>query len=115
MMTNRELLKASKKQLTSLERRRRLVLLVESTTMPCPACDHPVNALEAAGVDVDDYDFGRTSPAYQCPSCAAELEQTTPPIGSGPLWYWSLKPEWLRAQLAQLRSRPKPQANDDMP
>ena len=48
-------------------------------------------------VDLDDYDFGRTRHDYRCPACEAELEQITPPIGSGPLWYWVLKPDWLRA------------------
>ena len=102
-MTNSELLKARKEHLSSLDRQRVFVLRVELIPMPCPACDKPVNALKAAEVKIDQYDFGRTTPNYRCPACGAELSQITPPIGIGPLWHWGLKPEWLRARLAATR------------
>ena len=99
-MTNREILQASPELLGEVDKQRLFVLRVESALVPCPACKRPVNAFEAAGIDLDDYDFGQTKYAYRCPGCAARLEQVVPflPTGGG-LWHWHLESAWLQEQL----------------
>ena len=72
-MTNREILKTSKQVLTELERQRHFVLQVDGTPMPCPACQTKVNLFDAAGIDIDSYDFGTTKHAYRCPSCRRRI------------------------------------------
>jgi hypothetical protein len=59
-MTNREILKTPKQLLAEVDRQRLFLLRVESTPVPCPACKRPVNAFEAAGINLDDYDIGCT-------------------------------------------------------
>lgn len=58
-MTNRELLRAPPDTLAPLDRQRRHVLAVKSTPVPCPACRTPVDAITAAGLDVDQTRSGR--------------------------------------------------------
>ena len=74
-MTNREILQTPRELLNEVDRQRLFLLRVEGTPVPCPACKRPVNAFEAAGIDLDDYDFGHTQHEYRCPGCAAELER----------------------------------------
>ena len=101
-MTNRELLFAPKDALTSSERQRQFVLQVETTPVACPACCDPVDALTAADVDIDAYDFSVTKHPFRCPRCRAELEQVVPFITtSGPGWHWQLKQGWLAERLAK--------------
>ncbi len=107
-MTNRELLDAPTKKLTQLERQRQFLLRVEMTPVPCPACQAPVDALTAAGVDIDDHDFGHTELSYRCPGCQAELEHVVPLfVAPGPGWVWTLKQSWLieRLRRAELYDR----------
>jgi hypothetical protein len=103
-MTNSELLTTPREVLGALDRQRLFLLRVESQFMPCPACQKPVNALVAAGITIDEYDFGVSQPAYECPRCHAELEQIVPFFCIGPLWTWQLKHEWLRQQLAKAKA-----------
>jgi len=99
-MTNRELLKTPKHLLTEVDRQRLFLLRVESTPVPCPACNRPTDAFEAAGIDLDDYDFDCTRYEYRCPGCGAELEQVVPFIAAGgALWHWHLKDTWLQERL----------------
>ena len=99
-MTNREILKTSKHLLGEVDRQRLFLLRVESKPVPCLACKRPVNAFEAAGIDLDDYDFGHTPYEYRCPGCGAELEQVVPFFaGGGALWHWHLKDTWLQERL----------------
>src|SRR5262245_28967106 len=99
-MTNRELLNAPKEKLSQLERQRQYLLRVEMTPVPCPACQAPVDALTAAGVDVDDHDFGHTALSFRCPGCRAELEQIVPLFrATGPGWHWQLRHGWLAERL----------------
>lgn len=72
--------------------------------MPCPTCKKPANAFDAAGITIDQYDFGRTKPRYCCPACGAELEQVVPLFSIGPLWHWQLSQEWLRRQVAKAKA-----------
>ena len=73
--------------------------------MPCPACKVCVNAIDAAGIDLDAYDFGKTQYQYRCPHCVPELEQVVPFIsGAGALWHWQLKHSWLQEQLRKAKS-----------
>ena len=67
--------------------------------MPCPACRQPVDAIRAAGIDLDGYDFGRTKLQYCCPNCLARLEQVVPFMIDGPGWHWQLNHECLAARL----------------
>jgi hypothetical protein len=99
MMTSRELLRAPRDQLSSIDRQRQHVLQVESTPVPCPACKVPVDAITAGGRDVNEYPFGRKPPAYRCPHCAAVLDRVTPLIAFGPGWHWALNYEWLADRL----------------
>ena len=71
----------------------------------------PLDALTAAGVDIDAYDFGQTRHDYRCPHCQAQLDLVVPFIAFGPGWHWQLKHEWLTAMLAKAwaydRERPR--------
>ena len=99
-MTNREILKRPKQLLGEIDKQRLFLLRVESTPVPCPACKRPVNAFEAAGIDLDEYDFGNTPYEYRCPGCGAELERVVPFFaGGGTLWHWHLKDSWLQERL----------------
>jgi hypothetical protein len=104
-MTNRELLRTPASLLGELDRQRLFLLRVDGTPMSCPACKRPVNLFDAAGIDVDGYDFGSTKHAYRCPGCAAEVEQVVPFIaGGGPLWHWVLNDAWLQNRLSKARA-----------
>ena len=104
-MTNRALLNLPEALLGALDKQRVFLLRVESVPMPCPACKKPINVFEAAGIDVDAYDFGTTRYEYRCPGCAAELEQMIPFIAGGhPLWLWQCKNGWLQEQLRKARA-----------
>jgi hypothetical protein len=100
-LTNRDLLTTPKEELSPVDRQRQQVLRIELTPMPCPACHEPVDALSAAGINIDDYSFGSEKPAYRCPHCQAQLEQVVPFIAVGPGWHWQLKHEWLTEMLAK--------------
>src|SRR4051812_11037912 len=54
-MTNRKLLQAPRQMLNEVDRQRLFLLRVESAAVPCPACKRPVDAFEAAGIDLDEY------------------------------------------------------------
>src|SRR3954468_981185 len=112
-MTNRELLHVPKETLGPVERQRQFVLNVELTPVPCPACQAPVDALTAAGVDIDQFDFGRTRLKYRCPSCAAELEQVMPFVAVGPGWFWTLNHDWLAERLAEARVYDRDHATEE--
>jgi hypothetical protein len=103
-MTNRELLNTPKEVLSAADRQRLFLLRVRSTLMPCPACRKAVDGFAAAGITVDQFDFGRTPLNYRCPACGAGLEQVVPPFSIGPLWHWRLKDDWLQEQLAKSRA-----------
>jgi hypothetical protein len=73
--------------------------------MPCPACKRAVNIFDAAGIDLDAYDFGVTEYTYHCPSCGARLEQVVPLFASGgSLWHWHLEDAWLQEQLRKAKA-----------
>ncbi len=59
-MTNRAILQTPKVRLREVDRQRQFLLRVESTAVPCPACKRLVNAFEAAGITLEEYDFGNT-------------------------------------------------------
>jgi uncharacterized protein (UPF0212 family) len=115
-MTNRDILKTPKALLGEVDKQRLFLLRVESTAVPCPACKRPVNAFEAAGIDLDDYDFGNTRYEYRCPGCGAELEQVVPFIAAGgALWHWHLRDDWLQERLRKARSFDQQQHQGDKP
>jgi hypothetical protein len=104
-MTNRELLTTPPSVLSEVDKQRLFLLRTEGTPMPCPACKRPVNALDAAGIEVDAYDFGKTNYRYRCPGCSAQLEQVVPVFPSGgSLWHWQLEDSWLQEQLHKARA-----------
>lgn len=104
-MTNRELLNTPEQMLSGLDRQRLFILRVDGTPMPCPACKQPVNLFDAAGIDLDAYDFGTTKHAYGCPACGAELEQIVPFIaGGGPGWHWEIRHTWLQERLRKAKA-----------
>ena len=99
-MTNRELLASTEAVLSGLDRQRRFVLVTERRPMPCPACKTPINAFDAAGIDIDAYDFGVTTHPYRCPACGAELDQVVPFISlAGNSWHWQINHAWLQEQM----------------
>jgi hypothetical protein len=103
-MTNREMLKTPKEQLSQAERQKLHVLRTELTPVPCPACRQPVDALAASDTDLDQYDFGRTQRSYRCPHCTAGLELVVPFISTGgPGWHWILSHDWLAERLHRAR------------
>ena len=102
-MTNRELLKTPKEQLGPVDRQRQHVLRIELSPVKCPACLNPVNALDAAGIDIDAYQFGKEKSTFKCPACEAELEQVVPFIAAGPGWHWQIRHAWLAERLRKAR------------
>ena len=98
-MTNRDLLRAPPNTLSPLDRQRRHVLAVESSPVPCPACRTPVDAITAAGLDLDQYTFDARTPGYRCPHCGAVLDRVTPLVAFGPGWHWELNRPWLADRL----------------
>jgi hypothetical protein len=102
-MTNRELLQADGQTLSPVDRQRQYVLRVELMPMACPACLQPVNAIAAAGIEIDGYRFGQVKHEYRCPHCQAELEQIVPAFAVGPPWHWQLKHSWLAQRLEKAR------------
>ena len=71
------------------------------TPTPCACCKAPLDALTAAGIDVDAYDFSGKIRWYRCPHCRAELEMVVPVVAVAGSWHWALKHEWLTAMLAK--------------
>jgi hypothetical protein len=115
-MTNRELLKTPPSLLNQVDRQRQFLLRVDGTPMPCPACKRPVNPFDAAGIDLDAYDFDDTKHDYRCPGCAAELEQVIPFVaGGGPLWHWRLNDAWLQDRLRKARAFDQQGRTEDRP
>jgi hypothetical protein len=102
-VTNRELLRAPPDRLAPLDKQRRHVLAVESAPVPCPACRAPVDAVTAAGLDIDRYTFDARPPTYRCPHCGAVLDRVTPLVALGPGWLWELNHEWLTCRLERAR------------
>jgi hypothetical protein len=100
-MTNREVLNTPKKVLGALDRQRQLLLQLVLLAQPCPACERPLNVLDAAGLDIDRYDCdGADEPPFHCPGCGAVLERSLPLFAhGGPPWSWRLDSEWPRARL----------------
>jgi hypothetical protein len=99
------LLQTARERLSEVDRQRLFLLRTEGTPVPCPACKRPVNAFEAAGIDLDAYDFGHTPHDYRCPACGAALEQVVPLLsGGGALWHWQLQGAWLQEQLRKART-----------
>lgn len=103
-MTNRELLTAPKQSLSVPERQRQFLLRTVLSPMPCPACLKPIDALAAAGIDLDEFDFGATELHYACPHCSASLSKTSPQFGTTPGWYWQLDAVWLADRLEKARA-----------
>lgn len=91
-MTNRELLAGNHpgRPLSSLDRQRLLLLKVDSVKQRCPnpTCRHGNNVFEAAGIDIDDYDFGATKHAFSCVKCEAPMDYVVPIVSFGPGWHW---------------------------
>jgi hypothetical protein len=102
-VTNRQLLRTLPERLSSVERQRQHVLAVASIPVPCPACQLPVDAIAAAGLDIDEYTFGTETPGYHCPHCQAVLDRVTPLIAFGPGWHWQLNFQWLAERLNKAR------------
>jgi hypothetical protein len=98
-VTNRELLRAPPEKLSQPDRQRRRALAVESAPVPCPVCATSVDAITAAGLDVDQYSFGARTPTYRCPHCGAVLDRVTPLVALGPGWHWALNRPWLAGRL----------------
>lgn len=102
-MTNRELLRTPKERLGPVNRQRQHVLRAELSPMPCPACLRPLDALTAAGTDIDSYRFGAETSIYRCPDCGAVLERVVPFFAIGLGWHWQLNHPWLAERLRRAR------------
>jgi hypothetical protein len=104
-VTNRELFNMPVALPDEAERRRLYLLRLKSQSPPCPACRAPVSGFDAAGVTVDDYDFGATRRELRCPGCGCRLEAVLTFVpGYGHRWHWGVQPAWLRRQLARARA-----------
>jgi uncharacterized protein (UPF0212 family) len=103
----------AKELLNAVDKQRQFVLHVESTPVPCPACKKPINAFEAAGITLDDYDFRHTQYEYRCPACGAELEQIVPFLAAGgALWHWHLRDSWLQERLRKAQELDRQKQTD---
>ena len=103
-MTNRVLLMIPKERLTPAERQKQFLLLTEVTPAECPACRELCDALTAAGIGVDAFDFGSGPRTYHCPRCGVTLERVAPPPAlARPGWHWRLEPAWLAERLHKAR------------
>ena len=98
-MTNKQLLTTPKDPLSDADCVRQHTLLLASLEQTCPVCQFHVNVFAAAGIDIDDYDFGKTTYLFVCPRCQTRLDYVVPIIGVGSPWHWRLEPIWLREQL----------------
>ncbi len=107
-MTNRELLNLPPPLLSEPDKQRLFLLRIQSTSRPCPACHKSVNVFDAAGINVDHYDFGSTPRQFRCPHCQAVREQVVPAFSIGPLWQWRLQGDWLPEQRARARDHEAP-------
>lgn len=89
-MTNRELMKADRRQLSSLEKQRQNILLLHSLPSECPnpRCREEVTVFDALNVDVDDY-TGDEGNDYHCHACEAPLRYVVPIMAMGKGWYWA--------------------------
>jgi len=112
-MTNRELLQGPEELLGPLDKQRLFLLRTDGTPRPRPACKRPVNVFDAAGIDIDSYDFGATKYEYHCTGCSALLEQVVPLFASGgSLWHWHLDEAWLQEQLNKARAHDRQHSPD---
>jgi hypothetical protein len=104
-VTNRELFNMPPALLDEAERRRLYLLRLQGQSPPCPACRAPVSGFDAAGVTLEDYDFGTTKRELCCPGCGCRLEAVLTFVpGYGHRWHWGVQPAWLRERLAMARA-----------
>ena len=89
-MTNREVLKTPRTQLSSLERQRLFLLQVMLTPVDCPACQKRITQVEALGKDLDAIDLSHTTHdgPFRCPHCRYALRLVVPFIPVGPAKYF---------------------------
>src|SRR5690349_18122985 len=110
-MTNREILNTPKEKLSSIDRHKQHTLQVELTPVPCPVCRTRVAALTAAGLDVDQYEFGNARYDYCRQLWQALLELVVRVSAFGVAWHCRLRVEWSAAVLPKARAcarrRPK--------
>jgi hypothetical protein len=81
--------------LGGLDKQRQLILREYSVQMPCPNCATQQNYFEAMRVDIDDFDFGRSSEneTAHCVGCDREIKLVVPFMKmGGPHWEWHLVP-----------------------
>jgi hypothetical protein len=66
--------------LGGLDKQRQLILREYSVQMPCPNCATQQNYFEAMRVDIDDFDFGRSSEneTAHCVGCDREIKLVVP-------------------------------------
>ena len=102
-MTNKELLAIPKDQLNQSDQQRQHTLLLASLEQSCPACQALVNVFTAAGIDINNFDFGKTQSSLICPYCNAHLEYVVSVISLGSPWRWELRQPWLREQLEKAK------------
>lgn len=105
--TNTELLNMSDpeaKLLTGIERQRRFVMRIQARQMPCPNCGTGQSVFEAAGIKLDDYDFGVSEHKYTCinVTCRRELEHCVPLIAIHHAWLWMLVPICVTGPAVQI-------------
>lgn len=78
--------------LTAIQQQVSYVMRLEMARKPCPNCGELHNLPEAAGVAVDDFDFGNHGDDRigKCRKCQRTLIFTLPLFGG---WHWRLDPD----------------------
>jgi hypothetical protein len=76
--------------LTAYQKQVGYLMSIELAPRPCPNCGEPHNVPEAAGLSIDEFDFGnRTADRMgPCRKCARTLIFTLPMLGGD--WHWRL-------------------------
>ena len=81
-MTNREILRASGAVLSEVDRQRQYVLRVLLVSAPCPARGWGLSYLDAARIDIDEYEYdcdGASRHACACPCRGRVLRRARQP------------------------------------
>jgi hypothetical protein len=91
--TNTQIMQTDQQFLGGIQKQVRFLMSQGLRRNACPNCGALHNLPEAAGVSVDDYDFGQNAKEDRvgpCKGCGRTLIFTLPMIGGD--WHWRLDP-----------------------
>jgi hypothetical protein len=102
-MTNTQILNSNSGAfLTANQKQVRFVMSMELKQMPCPNCGEPHNLPQAAGLEIDDFNFDTSANdrVGRCRKCRRTLIFVLMMIGG---WHWRLDPnEAMKPKGAQI-------------